>query len=98
MALASSLGTTLEDLSSRGVSPAHAVPTRYTLGVVFGVADTAGGLGFARSTLLAGHPGGQSAGDEAFGLMGALSGLSCAFIGVILRRWLRARRSAASAA
>lgn len=94
MALASAFGIAVADLSRRGPSPTRGMPIGQTLGVVFGVAGAVAGMGFGWFGAMSTHVSGLAAG-QTYGLMWTLTGLGCAFIGVIVGRWRRTRRSIA---
>lgn len=89
MALASALGVTPAELRAQEAVPT--VPLGYTLGVVLGTAGTLAGVATAWWSMTSQHLQGAEAG-QTYGMMGLLSGLSFALVGVILGDYTRARR------
>lgn len=89
MALASALGVKPADLKAQEAVPV-VMPLGYTLGVVLGTVGTLVGVATAWWSMASQHLAGAELG-QTYGMMGLLSGLSFAFVGVMLGH-MRARR------
>lgn len=91
LALASALEVT--PMALRSMQPVVRVGVRpgHTLGVITGTAGALIGVSQAWWSVLSAHMQGAQAG-EAFGKLGLLTGMSCAFLGVVWEQYRRVRR------